>query len=229
MHTSWWKIHALQFHKWSKRRNIIPSHDVKRDDRARQFQHITGQPVNQIQHAGDNNIQQNIPILPEYIIMYEDIYGTSVSYLQGKTVCHKVQHVDHIIVPNFPKDILYRYNNNTLWCDTIHTNGIVFMNTIFWHIIFSMGCMIKNRKVKNIEDGIIQFNKIYLQRGFNITHILIVSFTHFGQKWLILASPSILYPRRNMYPILISSIGPSINVSDLPERPCLSDKFLNKW
>ena len=31
--------------------------------------------------------------------------------------------------------------------------------------------MIKNRKVRNIEDGIKQINKIYLQRGFKITPI----------------------------------------------------------
>ena len=31
--------------------------------------------------------------------------------------------------------------------------------------------MIKNRKIENIEDGITQVHKLYLQRGFNITHI----------------------------------------------------------
>ena len=31
--------------------------------------------------------------------------------------------------------------------------------------------MIKNRKVKNIEDGIKHVNKLYLQRGFKITII----------------------------------------------------------
>ena len=31
--------------------------------------------------------------------------------------------------------------------------------------------MIKNRTVKNIEDGIKQVNKMYLHRGFKITHI----------------------------------------------------------
>ena len=31
--------------------------------------------------------------------------------------------------------------------------------------------MIKNRKVKNTEDGIKQVNKLYLQRGFKNTHI----------------------------------------------------------
>ena len=39
------------------------------------------------------------------------------------------------------------------------------------HIIFATGSMIKNRKVKNIENGIKQVNNMYLQCGFNITRI----------------------------------------------------------
>ena len=37
--------------------------------------------------------------------------------------------------------------------------------------MFATGSMIKNRKVKNIKDGIKQVNKLNLQRGFNITLI----------------------------------------------------------
>ena len=34
--------------------------------------------------------------------------------------------------------------------------------------MFSTESMIQNRKIKNIEDGIKQVKKIYLQRGFKI-------------------------------------------------------------
>ena len=37
--------------------------NIKRADCARQFQNITGRPINQILHAVDNNILQNLPIL----------------------------------------------------------------------------------------------------------------------------------------------------------------------
>ena len=103
--------------------------------------------------------------------MAEDIYRPSVPHLQVKTVHHKVYHVDSIIVPNIPKRILDRYNDVTLCCDLMHTNGIGLMNTILQHILFSTGSMIKNRKVNNIEDGIKQINKLYLQRGFKINPI----------------------------------------------------------
>ena len=44
-----------------KERNT--ARDIKRADRARRFQQITGQKIKQILHAVDNNILQNLPIL----------------------------------------------------------------------------------------------------------------------------------------------------------------------
>ena len=76
-----------------------------KDDISRQFQHITGQSVKQILHAVDNKILQNLPIIREYVRVDEEIYGLSVIHLQGKTVNHKVQNVEPIIVPNAPKGI----------------------------------------------------------------------------------------------------------------------------
>ena len=62
--------------------------------------------------------------------MAEDIYGPSVSYLKGRTVRHKIQHMEPIIVTNFPKEILDRYKKVTLFCDLMHINGTGFLNTI---------------------------------------------------------------------------------------------------
>ena len=53
----------------------------------------------------------------------------------------------------------------------MHINGIGLLNTILRHILFATGSMIKNRKVKKIEYGIKQVNKLHLQHGFNITRI----------------------------------------------------------
>ena len=53
----------------------------------------------------------------------------------------------------------------------MHINGIGFPNTISRHIMFATGSMIKNRKIENNADGIIQLHKTYLQRGFKITHM----------------------------------------------------------
>ena len=103
--------------------------------------------------------------------MAEYIYGTRISHLKGKTVRRKIQHVEPVNITSVPQTILDKYKEVTICCDLIHINGIGFLNTISRHIIFATGSMIKNRKVDNIADGITQVHKLYLQRGFNITHM----------------------------------------------------------
>ena len=48
--------------------------NIKRADRARQFCHITGKPIQKILHAVNNNTPNNLPILREDLGMAEDIY-----------------------------------------------------------------------------------------------------------------------------------------------------------
>ena len=103
--------------------------------------------------------------------MAEDIYGPSIPQLKDKTVRSKVQHVEPIKITNVPKTILDKYKEVTICCDLMHINGIGFLITISRHIMFATGTMIKNRKVDHITDGITQVHKLYLQRGFKITHM----------------------------------------------------------
>ena len=103
--------------------------------------------------------------------MAEDIYGPSISHLKGKTLCRKIQHVEPVKIPSFPKSIPDKYKEVKIYCYSTHIKVIGFLNTISRHIMFATGSMIKNRKVENIADEIIQVHKLYLQRGFKITHI----------------------------------------------------------
>ena len=53
----------------------------------------------------------------------------------------------------------------------MYINGIILLNNTSLHILFYMEITIKDRKLKNIEDGIKKVNKLYLQKCFDITHI----------------------------------------------------------
>ena len=116
--------------------------DIKCADCARQFQHITSQPMKRILHAVDNNILQNLPILREYFRMAEYIYGPSIPHLKGKTVLRKVQHVEPVKMKSVPQTILDKYKEVTIYCDLMHINGIGFLNTISRHIMFDTGSII---------------------------------------------------------------------------------------
>ena len=76
----------------------------------------------------------------------EDIYGPSISHLKGKKVRHKIQHVDPVKITSVPKTSLDKYKEVTISCDLIHTNEIVFLNTVSRLIMFFTESMIKNRK-----------------------------------------------------------------------------------
>ena len=88
--------------------------------------------------------------------------GPSVPHLQGKTVQHNIQHVEPVMVPSVPKEVLDKYKKVTLCCDLMNINGIVFLNTIPLQIMFSTGSMIEDHKIKNIAYGIKQVHYIYL-------------------------------------------------------------------
>ena len=118
-----------------------------------------------------DNILQKLPILQEDFRMAEDIYGPIISHIKGKTVRRKIQHVEPVNITSVPKNILDKYKEVTIFCDFMHINVIGFLDTISQHIMFAIGSMIKNRKIENILDGIIQLHKLKLQRSFNITHM----------------------------------------------------------
>ena len=70
-----------------------------------------------------------------------------------------------------PKTILDKYKEVAICFELMHINVIGFLNTISKHIMFATGSMIKNQKIENIADVITQVHKLYLQRGFKITHM----------------------------------------------------------
>ena len=97
---------------------------------------------------------QKNPILQEDIRMAKDIYRPSIPHLKGKIVRRKIQHVEHVKIKSVPQTIIDKYNEVTIFCELMHINRIIFLDTISRHIIFATGNMTKNRKIENISEGI---------------------------------------------------------------------------
>ena len=97
--------------------------DVERADRARRFQELSGSSLATFLDVVDNNLLKNNPITRDDVKMTEDIYGTCVSNLQGKTARKKVPHVE-IEIKTVPKSIMDKYRAVTLCVDIMFVNGI---------------------------------------------------------------------------------------------------------
>ena len=119
------------------KKKVYNARNIKWSGCERQFQNITGHPIKQILHAVNNNILQNLPFLREDVRMAEDIYGPRIPHLKGKTVRCKIKHVESIKITSVPKTILDNYKEVTIFCDLMHINGIIFLNTISRHIMFA--------------------------------------------------------------------------------------------
>ena len=79
--------------------------------------------------------------------MAEDVYGPSIPHLKGNTLGRKIKHVEPFKITSFPKKILDKYKEVTIYCDLMHINGISFLNTISRQIMLATGSMIKKPKI----------------------------------------------------------------------------------
>ena len=162
--------------------------------------------------------------------MDEDINGTSIPHLKGKTVQRNIQHVDPFKIPSVPKKILDKYKEVTILCDLMHINGIGWLNTIPRRIMFTTGRITKNRKIENISDGITQVHKLYLQSRFKITNMHADSDFEPKLKEMTALGINLKCAHKKIISLKLSvSSGPSRSASDFPKRPCRSNKYLSLW
>jgi hypothetical protein len=113
----------------------------------------------------------NCPVTRDNIIAAEDILGTNLGSLKGKTVRGATEHVRNDQV-NIPINIMRCYKDVTIACDIMFVNKLPFFMTISRHIKFGTAKMIKSAKSATLIAAIKQVRGAYLKRGFNITHIL---------------------------------------------------------
>ena len=85
----------------------------------------------------------------------------------------------------------------------------------------------KNRKMKNIADGITNTYKVYLQCGFKITHMHADGeFKSLGRKMTAIYTTLNCAYKRNMSLKLIASSRPLKSASDPPDPIFPSNKYI---
>ena len=113
----------------------------------------------------------NCPLNGDYVRGAEYIWGGNLGCLKGKTPRQKTPHIRGEILP-FPTTILEIYKSVTLAGDIMFINGIHFINKISRHVKFITVEHFANAKVSTLKESIRQVKKVYMQRGFKITNIL---------------------------------------------------------
>jgi Reverse transcriptase (RNA-dependent DNA polymerase)/Zinc knuckle len=149
------------------------SRDVEKAKLARQLQINIGRPsTTHFIQLIKNNVIPNCPISVNDVIVAEDIFGTDIGILKGKTT-----RTSGIAVggkPNtLPNTILDHYRDITLAVDVMFVNKISFLVTVSRNIKFATVEMITNMRGETLMKGIQQVSYIYAKRGFRVRSVLV--------------------------------------------------------
>jgi hypothetical protein len=155
-----------------KNKGRYSTRDMSRANNARRFQETTGASLQTILDIVDCKLLPNCPITRIDIKMAEDIYGTSIAHLKGKTVRKKGQHVTFSIA-TLPIAIANKYKLATLCGNIFYVNSIRFFSTISRHIHFRTAAHIKDAKLDTLNASLKAIRDIDLARGFkvNVLHM----------------------------------------------------------
>jgi hypothetical protein len=118
-----------------------------------------------------NNLLLNNPVTREDIIAAEDLFGTNLGSLKGKTVRRATDHVASKY-DGVPRSIMELHRDVTLAGDLMFVNQIGFFMSISRAIKFGTAEMICNRKSKTLLASIKAVQAIYYKRGFRIRTLL---------------------------------------------------------
>ena len=100
---------------------------------------------------------QKCPINKADILRADDIFGTNIGSLQGKTVWKKSKRIITTI-HELPTEIIQRHGNLTIEADIMYVNGIPFVVTTSRYIHFCTAELIKKRNQRQLPQPL---NKYY--------------------------------------------------------------------
>jgi hypothetical protein len=144
---------------------------VKAATRARRFQNIIMfLGSTELMDISDQNLMKNNPVQCVDIKDAENIYGTNVGSLKGKTVTRKGFTVAGQIT-GVPPAIKPKYQNVTLCNDIMFVNKIPILLTISRGLHFGTVENLNNRQVTTVRNGLRKVLAQYKRRGFRVTAI----------------------------------------------------------
>jgi hypothetical protein len=139
---------------------------------ARKIQATIGRPsTKEFTRIVKEGLLPHCPVTTEDIAAAEDIFGTDVGTLKGKTTRQAPERARMTGVA-VPAEILNRYRKVTLCGDIMFVNKIPFFVSISRNLKFGTAEMIANRQQKTVFNAIEHVCKLYRSRGFKVEFIL---------------------------------------------------------
>jgi hypothetical protein len=139
---------------------------------ARKIQATIGRPsTREFTRIVKEGLLPHCPVTAEDIAAAEDIFGTDVGVLKGKTTWQAPERARMSGV-DVPVEILDRYRTVTLCGDIMFVNKIPFFVSISRNLKFGTAEMIANRQQRTVFNAIEHVCKLYRSRGFKVEFIL---------------------------------------------------------
>ena len=146
--------------------------DVKRADGVRTLQKVIGYPTaKQLSYLLNHHLIPNTPYTSQDVRRAEQIYGTDLGNLKGKTTRRNPPTVGQV-TQQCPNTIIEQYGNITLSADIMHVNGIPFFVTRSRHIHFGTVDVLSSLQATDIGGELRHVVNIYARGGFQVTMAL---------------------------------------------------------
>jgi hypothetical protein len=113
----------------------------------------------------------NCPVNAADITAAEDIYGTNLGSLRGKTVHRPNSHIQ-TGVDGVPPEIMLLHREVTLAVDIMFINAVPFFITVSRNIKFGTVHCVSDRKIPTVLKALREVVNLYTNRGFRVNTIL---------------------------------------------------------
>lgn len=152
-------------------KTFFTQRQFERAKRARDLYHALGTPsVNDFKAMLRMNTIIGNPVTTEDIVMAEQIFGTDIGRIKGKTTRRKPAPVvnDYIEIP---KELIATQRQVTLCIDGMKVNGLSFLTTVSRNLQYRTAQYVKHQTVQVYRELLGQVFRVYNTGGFQVKTI----------------------------------------------------------
>ncbi|KAI2506113.1 Reverse transcriptase (RNA-dependent DNA polymerase) [Fragilaria crotonensis] len=152
-------------------KTFFTQRQFERAKRARDLYHALGTPsITDFKAMLRMNTIIGNPVTTEDIVMAEQIFGTDIGRIKGKTTRRKPAPVvsDYIEIP---KELIATQRNVTLCMDAMKVNGLSFLTTVSRNIQYRTAQYVKHQTAEIYREVLGQVFRVYNAGGFQVTTI----------------------------------------------------------